>query len=463
MGAESEEKQFVRRLMMAHCECGSEDFNQYLNLPEDHGVYFQDVDHPLMNANDHEAKKHIMQFGRCQAESNPKNVMSDVLSKINPVFAMIDKAKDAMGSEGCKCSPKVINSWEHVDKANRLDGAPAITNKSVLHCFYGGKITITEITPDPDANKDQAEQQDQEESNIMDTLPKAMQDKINNMNQNAASQGEGGEGDSAGGATGDGGAGGSSGGGTSGGTGGASGGAATGSMGTALGGAAESALTGGMGEMSGLISDTRQWYQDNAQDFMEMYAVSDALIGQNYMNNRSQVINPACFNEEGFIADASLLYNFNMGGSNVSRIGGSCVAEYNMMQALGEPMELCDIIRGAERRQTISGFMDGGPMGVSLCSMADGMRAMGRTAGMVCGRSAVSAAMNLGTGEAAVLGISDNGKTQFCTLQCGAAGKVRCAEHPKLSVEALCSHSEGKQLAMLKVGCVNNMTSKKIR
>ena len=128
MDMPGQKKQFVRRLMVAACECGSLEY-QYLNLPEDHGVYFQDVDHPLMNANDHKGDKHIMQFGRCKAETNPKNIMSKMLSKISPAFALINMAKEAMGCDGCKCSPKVINSWKNGDKANRLDGAPCITNE----------------------------------------------------------------------------------------------------------------------------------------------------------------------------------------------------------------------------------------------------------------------------------------------------------------------------------------------
>ncbi|MDE7322757.1 MAG: DUF4280 domain-containing protein [Lachnospiraceae bacterium] len=458
MESQEQKKQFVRRLMVAACECGSLEY-QYLNLPEDHGVYFEDVDHPLMNANDHEGNKHIMQFGRCDAEANPKNIMSNMLAKVSPAFALINKAKEAMGCEGCKCSPMVINSWAKGDTANRLDGAPCITNESTLHCLYGGLIKITEIpkSADEDENADNVDAPEEEEYNPLDTVPEAMQDKINSMNENAASEsdssaqdssadaGAGNGPESGNSAAGNGAAGGTGGGSSM--TGGASGGGMSGG-----------ASWGDMGDASGLLSDAQQWYQDNGQDFMEMYAVSDALIDQNYMRNRAQVLNPACFNDEGFIADASLLDNFNMGGSNLARIGGSCIAAFNLMRVLGAPMEMCDIIRDAERRQTVKGFMDEGPMGISLCSMVDGMRSKGMSAKLVCGERTISSALKMKAGEAAVLGISDKGKTQFCTLKCGAAGKISCAERPEMSVEKMCSVTSGKKMAMMKVGSAKKFT-----
>ena len=43
-----DKKQYVYRLMKAECSCGSKDFQQYLNLPEDHGITFSTEDQPLM-------------------------------------------------------------------------------------------------------------------------------------------------------------------------------------------------------------------------------------------------------------------------------------------------------------------------------------------------------------------------------------------------------------------------------
>lgn len=442
MDTPEQKKQFVRRLMVAACECGSLEY-QYLNLPEDHGVYFQDVDHPLMNANDHKGDKHIMQFGRCNAEANPKNIMSKMLSKINPAFALMQMAKEAMGCDGCKCSPKVINSWKDGDAANRLDGAPCITNKSKLYCFYGGLIKITEMpkNADEDESAENVDAPEEKEYNLLNTVPESMRDKINSKNESMSSSDGGSASDS-----------------PAGGTQGAGSGTSGGSAGGGMPGGSAPESGAFSGDTSGLVSDTQQWYQDNEQDFMEMYAVSDALIDQNYMANRTQVLNPACFNEEGFIADSSLLYNFNIGGSNLARVGAGCIAAFNLMCILGMPMEMCDIIRDAERRQTVKGFMDEGPMAVSLSSMADGMKAKGMPAKLLCGEKAMSSAMKMKAGEAAVVGISDKGKARFCTLKCGAEGKISCAERPGLSVEKLCSVSSGKQMAVMKVGSARKVT-----
>lgn len=119
--AQEKPKEFVQRLMVAKCDKGTLKY-QYLNLPKDHGVYFQDLDHPLMNANDHKADRHILQFGRCTAETNPKNVAGKVLSATVPLFNILDKAKSAMGCDGCKCSPKTLKVWEETNEGNCLDG-----------------------------------------------------------------------------------------------------------------------------------------------------------------------------------------------------------------------------------------------------------------------------------------------------------------------------------------------------
>ena len=201
-----------------------------------------------------------------------------------------------------------------------------------------------------------------------------------------------------------------------------------------------------------LLEDTEQWYKDNSENFVEMYGVSDTIIEQNYMNNRSQIINPACLNEEGFISDTSLLYNFNIGSSNVARIGSSCAASYNLFQALENPLLMCEIVQQAELRQTVSGFMDEGPMAVSLGSMLQGVRSMGFTSNIICGSRILEEAINIKKGEACVLGISAGKSIEFCTFKSDEKGIVSCAEKPKLSVKELCSLEKGKQKALLKVG-----------
>ena len=99
------EKAFQTRLCTAQCQYGSIK-DQYINIPKDHGVYFQDTDHPLLNANDHVADKHILQFGRCTSKANPKNMAGDVLSSVIPVFGLAKLLKSVMKCEGCICSPK---------------------------------------------------------------------------------------------------------------------------------------------------------------------------------------------------------------------------------------------------------------------------------------------------------------------------------------------------------------------
>ena len=76
-------KQYVYRLMKAKCSCGDQKFEQNLNLPLDHGVIYQDAEHPLMNANDHVSGEHILTFGRCKSTSNPGGTagfLADILT-----------------------------------------------------------------------------------------------------------------------------------------------------------------------------------------------------------------------------------------------------------------------------------------------------------------------------------------------------------------------------------------------
>ena len=131
------EKAFQTRLCTAQCQYGSIK-DQYINIPKDHGVYFQDTDHPLLNANDHVADKHILQFGRCTSKANPKNVAGDVLSSVIPVFGIAKLLKSVMKCEGCICSPKTLTAWQNTNKKDHLDGVDGITDESKVMCFYGG-------------------------------------------------------------------------------------------------------------------------------------------------------------------------------------------------------------------------------------------------------------------------------------------------------------------------------------
>lgn len=143
------EKAFQTRLCTAQCQYGSIK-DQYINIPKDHGVYFQDTDHPLLNANDHVADKHILQFGRCTSKANPKNVTGDVASSIIPVLGLAKLLKSLMKCEGCICSPKTLTAWQNTNKKDHLDGVDGITDESKVMCFYGGIITINEVDESAD-------------------------------------------------------------------------------------------------------------------------------------------------------------------------------------------------------------------------------------------------------------------------------------------------------------------------
>lgn len=388
---ETEKKEeYVKRLSAAVCTYGSMEY-QYLNLPKDHGVYYQDTDHPLMNANDHHGKKHVMHFGKCSSDSNPKNVMSDLLSKTVPVLGLLNMAKDAMGCSGCKCAPRTLRSWDVENKDNRLDGAPGISNTSELICMYGGVITMTDIPQDEtqeeenEENKEEAE----EEKDILDTLPAGMADKIRQMNGAEA-----------------------------------------------------------------LAADTQDWYGDNGEFFAQDYACTPQMSAQNYANNSTQMISADCMNGAGFITDTEGLANFNIAGTNAAAIGDGCAAAYNVLQALGTPLGLAEVIRGMERKQTVAGFIDQGPVAVSMCAMADFLSGMGFSAGLSFPARLSENAIQLKKGQAAVLGTSKKkrkGKDRqesFCTITRGETGLV-CAERPHLPIEAVFREkSEGTMMLM---------------
>lgn len=333
--------EYVKRLSVACCSEGSQDFRQYLNLPKDHGVYFQDEEYPLMNANDHHGKEHIMHFGRCQSSSNPKNIVSDVLSKTSIIGAVVDVVKDAVGSSGCKCCPKTLRSWEVENKENHLDGAPAVARSSELVCVYGGVITITD---EPDTSSDDDTQstpeETPEETNILDTLPANMANKIQQMNSNA----------------------------------------------------------------DAMAAEAMEWYAENADALMQLYGCTDAMSAQNYSNNVTQMIPMECMNEAGYITDVSGLTNFNMAGSNVASIGSGCVAAFNVLQALGSPMGLADVIMGMEQQQTINGFVDQGPVGVSMCGIASMLMGQGYAVDMLFPTELSMDTFELQEGEVALIG-----------------------------------------------------------
>lgn len=168
----SGKEQYVCRLMKAKCSCGDKDFSQYLNLKKDHGVLFNDNDHPLMNANDHVSGENIYTFGRCKSRCNPHGTLGSAL--LGPV-GIIGKSLI-----GCKCEPLTPFPWVQVDENYYIDGAPALTINSVLHCAYGGEITITLETEDEEKDSTEETQQE-EETDKKDQLPSEVQEKIDSF------------------------------------------------------------------------------------------------------------------------------------------------------------------------------------------------------------------------------------------------------------------------------------------
>ena len=160
-------EQYVYRLMKAKCSCGSKNFSQYLNLDEDHGVVFNDNEYPLMNANDHVSGKHVNCFGRCKSLWNP---YTRSVGAIIPGLGLL---------LGCKCTPLTPTPWIECDENYYIDGAPALTVNSVLHCAYGGEITIT-LEAEQQTNENEDEQQ-KEEKDKKELLPSEVQEKIDSF------------------------------------------------------------------------------------------------------------------------------------------------------------------------------------------------------------------------------------------------------------------------------------------
>ena len=182
----TQKKQYVYRLMKAQCSCGAKefsfkeglhDFSQYLNLPKDHGVVFNDIEHPLMNANDHVANEHIYSFGRCTSLQNPGDwTLGMLLGGGIPFLGLLAGAL-FKSFIGCKCEPMTLVPWINIDEDYFIEGAPALTIESVLPCYYGGMITIV---AELEGEKTDSEEEDEgpEEKDARELLPSEVQEQI---------------------------------------------------------------------------------------------------------------------------------------------------------------------------------------------------------------------------------------------------------------------------------------------
>ena len=422
MSETGQEKKFGYRLMYAECKHGN--MEQFLNLPKDHGVYFQNVDQPLMNANDHDGGDHILQFGRCTAPNNPENWGDTLMSKIPGlkwVDEQIDKVQGALGCDGCKCVPIILNSWKDGDEANRLDGAPAVTSDSRLYCLYGGIIKIKEMEENTENNDETSGQNGKpQEKHPLETIPAAMRDKIAQKSEKAMAEYD----------------------------------AAMEAIETAMNdsqnaNAVEECLATIPENVLALMSDTEQWYKDNPLEFIETHQVSEAMIEQNYMHNRTQVMALSCLNDGGYIADCSQLYNFNVANSTADQIGASCAASYNLMRALAVDegsLWFPDIIRDMEYIQTCPGYMDGGPMAASMFSIGQVMENRGFATEYTFGGMLQEACGTIEVGEAGVFGTVVDGTPQFYTFQADPQGTMKCLEKPELKMDTWSSISNEKSM-----------------
>lgn len=171
--------------MKAECDKGNKGFEQNLNVKIDHGILFQNMEYPIMNANDHISGENIVTFGRCKSLHNPgglaaAGVLGGLLGPVvgTAVFA-IGKA-----AIGCKCEPMTLVPWINVDEDYFIDGAPALTIESTLPCYYGGTIKITfKMDESSSDNSDtdesnEGEEGQQEREDKKKQLPSEVQEQI---------------------------------------------------------------------------------------------------------------------------------------------------------------------------------------------------------------------------------------------------------------------------------------------
>lgn len=391
-----EKKEYGKRLNKVECTCGS--MAQNLNLPLDHGVYFRDDDHPMLNANDHVKGEHILQFGRCNSKSNPENAVSDFLSKFVPIVGVVNGLKKAMGSEGCKCKPMTLTSWKEGDDFNRLDGAPATLECSQCVCVYGGVIQIVEEKQETSQNKDEEENQSQEQPpDILDSIPPEMKEKINQMN-----------------------------------------------------------MAGGMAQ------DAEEWYLDAGISGMDSIggmaalACSPMVLAQNAIYNATQIPSLTSMNSEGYLVDAMELSNFNIAGTTVAAIGNVAMAGYNVMRALESQVAFADMISLVEQSQTVPGYMDVGPTAVNLMTMQSCVEKCGFTPAVMRVAAFLDDIETMEEGDVAVIAKSNRrlkqGESEFTTLRHTARGLV-CMEHPETSIPAMLKEMDHDSTMVMSVPC----------
>lgn len=146
-GKENEEKHYIVRTMLAQCSQGS--LQNYLNIGQDHGVFFRDQ--PVLNANDHKKDINFTQFGNCSLlEGKKQQEMWETFRKTSEAGFGYE-ASQYYENEAVQlflheapCQLDTPTPWINCNEGFLLDGAPALTLQSTCSCTVGGTISIVE-------------------------------------------------------------------------------------------------------------------------------------------------------------------------------------------------------------------------------------------------------------------------------------------------------------------------------
>lgn len=402
--------QYVTRLMKAKCSFGS--MSQYLNLPLDHGVWFQSPDTPIMNANDHEAEKHILHFGRCTSSKNPGNTINleeMIIGALFPFGGFLGSKllKKLLNCEGCKCKPMTITPWKETDDDYYIDGAPAVTVESTLQCYYGGSITIdTESDTKGDENTDETVETEEKGYHSTNKMPASMADKINDFCSGPQD-------------------------------------------------GSDSAFDGAMDSMAGA---------------MGMYAVSPETSASNYAHNKAQQMPPGAVDAAGNIIDSSALGNYKLGNGTVASQGNGVVAAYNAVNMLSQNPDMASIIRFFELLPYIMGNASLGEESYGLVALLMYMMALNYNVSVSTKKSSGKGSKKSGKsvkGKAKQAGLKQGksgqmlkpGKAVQTGLKQGKAGQIGLK--PAKEMQAGLKQGKAGQLDKKETGSKDNKHRKK--
>lgn len=117
------------------------------------------------------------------------------------------------------------------------------------------------------------------------------------------------------------------------------------------------------------------------------------------------------------------------------------MAAYNLLNAVGMKPDLGRLIMSAERQQTIPGYMDQGPMAVSMLSTKNTLSRMGVSAKPMNPNNLMKAVRKPGT--TAILATARKGMSpEYHTLKSDKKGKFQCMDRA-VDVSTLMGKQEG--------------------